>query len=73
MAREVPCVIHPICIAGKRGWLTCIKAVLAASAGFPQPDLIIVAGHATHFGLLWLARKHQVKNIVLMRPSLPMS
>lgn len=73
MARQIPCVIHPISIAGKSGWLHRIKAALGASAGLPKPDVIIAAGHATHFTLLWLTRKHHARSIVLMHPSLPMS
>lgn len=73
IARRVPCAVHRISIAGKRGLLTRVRAAIQASAGLPEPDLIIAAGHATHFALLWLARKHRAKSIVLMRPSLPMA
>jgi mitochondrial fission protein ELM1 len=73
IARRMPCEVHRISLAGKRGLLTRIQAAVLASAGLPQPDLIIAAGHATHPALLWLARKHRAKSIVLMRPSLPMS
>jgi len=38
----------------------------------PKPDFIIAAGHSTHLALLFLARKHRAKSIVLMRPSLPL-
>ena len=73
IGRRVPCAIHRISIAGKKGPLARVKAAIQASAGFPKPDLIIGSGHATHFALLWLARKHRAKSIVLMRPSLPMA
>ncbi|MES2921506.1 MAG: ELM1/GtrOC1 family putative glycosyltransferase [Verrucomicrobiota bacterium] len=73
IARRVPCAVHRISIAGKRGLLNRVRTALRASAGLPKPDLIIAAGHATHFALLWLARKHRAKSIVLMRPSLPMA
>lgn len=72
IARRTECVIFHISVAGKRGLLTRIKASLTRSAGFTKPDFIIGAGHATHFALLWLARKHRARSIVLMRPSLPM-
>ena len=71
LARQVPCEIHRISLAGKRGLIHRVKSALAASVGFPKPDLIIGAGHATHFALLWMARKHQARSIVLMKPSLP--
>lgn len=36
------------------------------------PDLIIGAGHQTHFGLLGLSRRVKSRSVVLMKPSLPM-
>ncbi len=72
IARQSHCEVHRISIAGKRGLPARIQAAVQASAGLPRPDLIIAAGHATHPALLWLARKHRAKSIVLMRPSLPM-
>lgn len=72
IARRTPCEVHRISLAGERGILNRIKAANRASVGLPAPDLIIGAGHATHFVLLWLARKHGARSIVLMKPSLPM-
>ena len=72
MQRLVPCEIHLISIAGKGGLIGRIRSALAQSANLPSPDFIIGAGHATHFALLCLARKHRAKSIVLMRPSLPL-
>ena len=71
IARRTPCSIHRIPLAGTRGLLGRVRAALRASAGLPRPDLILGAGHATHFSLLWLTRKYRSKSIVLMRPSLP--
>ena len=73
LARLRPCTIQPISLAGKHGLLARLRAALRAGAALPRPDLIIAAGHATHPALLWLARKHRVPGIVLMRPSLPLS
>jgi mitochondrial fission protein ELM1 len=72
MQRRAACDIYRISIAGKGGIIDRIRAALAQSAGLPKPDFIIAAGHATHLALLCLARKHQAKSIVLMRPSLPL-
>ncbi len=72
LARRIPCEVHRVSIAGKRGIVTRVKAALDTSAALPKPDLIIGAGHATHFALLWLARKHRAKSVVLMKPSLPL-
>jgi len=71
MQRRVACDFHRISIAGKGGACGRICAAFAQSAGLPKPDFIIAAGHATHFALLCLAKKHEAKSIVLMRPSLP--
>ena len=73
LARLLPCAVYRISIAGKRGLLTRVRAASQASAALPKPDLIVAAGHATHFALWWLARKHRAKSIVLMRPSLPLA
>ena len=72
MQRHAACDIYRISIAGKGGIVGRIRAVFAQSSGLPKPDFIIAAGHATHLALLCLARKHQAKSIVLMRPSLPL-
>ena len=72
LARRVPCEVHRVSLAGIRGIVTRIKTALRTCQDLPSPDLIIGAGHASHFTLLWLTRKHRAKSIVLMRPSLPM-
>lgn len=73
LARLRPCAIHRISLAGKRGLFARLGAGIRTGRGLPRPDLILAAGHSTHVALLWLARKHRVPGIVLMRPSLPMS
>ncbi|MEM6998467.1 MAG: ELM1/GtrOC1 family putative glycosyltransferase, partial [Pseudomonadota bacterium] len=44
-----------------------------AGNNLPDPDIIIGAGHGTHFPLLCATRARQGKSIVLMKPSLPLS
>lgn len=73
ITRRVPCDVHSVSIAGVKGLLKRVDAASRSSAGLPKPDIIIAAGHSTHPSLLWLARKHRARSIVLMRPSLPMS
>lgn len=65
--------IHRVSIAGKRRIFSRVKAALAASVGLSKPDVVIGAGHATHLSILWLAKKHQARSVVLMKPSLPMA
>jgi mitochondrial fission protein ELM1 len=73
IARLTPCSIHRIPLAESHGLLGKIRAATAATAGLPAPDLIVAAGHSTHPALLWLARQHHAKSLVLMRPSLPLA
>ena len=48
-----------------------IRQVLAAGKSGPPPALVIGAGHSTHAGLIFGARRHRARSIVLMNPSLP--
>lgn len=71
IGRRVPCALHRIPLAGKRGLVGRVRAALAAGAALPKPDLILAAGHATHPALWLLARKHRALSVVLMKPSIP--
>jgi mitochondrial fission protein ELM1 len=71
IGRRVPVEIHRIDLA-RRGIAVRLKAAAQSAASLPPPDLILAAGHATHLSLLWFARRHRAKSIVLMRPSLPL-
>lgn len=73
LARLVACEVHQISLADRCGLFQRVKSALTNNKKLPKPDVVIGAGHATHFSLLWLARKHDAKSIVLMRPSLPLS
>lgn len=42
-------------------------------SNLPAPDLILGAGHATHFALLAARKKYGGRSVVLMKPSLPLS
>lgn len=44
---------------------------MALGSKLPTPDLLIGAGHATHFALLAARRAYGGKAVVLMKPSLP--
>ncbi len=72
IGRRMPCEVHRISLAGIRGLFGRLRAATAASMDFPKPDFVIGAGHATHFALLRLSKKHQAMSIVLMKPSIPM-
>lgn len=42
-------------------------------ANLPAPDILLAAGHATHFALLAARRAYGGKAVVLMKPSLPLA
>ncbi len=44
-----------------------------AGVGLPAPDILLAAGHATHFALLAARRAFGGQAVVLMKPSLPLS
>jgi mitochondrial fission protein ELM1 len=45
----------------------------SAGLDLPAPDILLGAGHATHFALLAARRAYGGKTVVLMKPSLPLS
>jgi mitochondrial fission protein ELM1 len=50
-----------------------IQGRFPAGNGLPAPEILLAAGHATHFALLAARRAHGGKAVVLMKPSLPLS
>lgn len=74
LCRLAPCQVQTFTI--KRGWPQALSWLLGrfpAGRNLPKPDLIIGAGHATHWPMLAARRAHGGKIAVLMKPSLPMS
>lgn len=65
--------VHRISLAGAGSGIGRLRCAIRAAKRLPRPDWVVGAGHATHLALLWLARSHRARSIVLMRPSLPMS
>jgi len=70
LGRLRPCAVERIAV-GDMGPLERLAALRKFSGG-NHPDLILGAGHATHWGLLMLARQHRARSVVLMKPSLPL-
>lgn len=58
---------------GLRGWHSLWPGRIDRLSSLPAPDLLIGAGHATHFALLAARRRFGGRTIVLMKPSLPLS
>lgn len=74
LCRLAPCQVETFTI--KRGWPQALFWLLGrfpAGRSLPKPDLIIGAGHATHWPMLAARRAHGGKIAVLMKPSLPLS
>ncbi|MGA0899584.1 MAG: mitochondrial fission ELM1 family protein [Luteolibacter sp.] len=65
--------VHRIEIAQVGNFWSRWKWARAQAAALPMAELIIAAGHATHFALWCLRRASGAKAVVLMKPSLPMS
>ena len=74
LCRLTPCRIETLTVSG--GWLNVFNWLLGrfpAGSNLPNPDLIIGAGHATHWPMLAARKSLGGKIAVLMKPSLPMS
>ena len=74
LCRLAPCQVETVAVA--KGWPCSISWLLGR---FPPgrklspPDLIIGAGHGTHWPMLAARRAHGGRIAVLMKPSLPLS
>lgn len=64
--------VHTISLAQQRiGFWHWLLKRFASGANLPAPDLIIGAGHRTHWGLLAARRCYGGRAVALMSPSLP--
>ena len=70
--RDLDCHEIPVSSPG-RGLLNWFAGRFPEGQALPQPDLILAAGHGTHFHLLAARRSRGGRAVVLMRPSLPLS
>lgn len=71
LARATPTLTYRLpALPAWRAWLAGLFK-LAPGGNLPKPDLILAAGHATHFSLLAARRTHGGRAVVLMKPSLP--
>lgn len=73
LERLAGCHCIDIPTPGRRASLvTWLRGRFPDGDDLPAPDLILAAGHATHFAALAARRAHGGRIVVLMRPSLPM-
>lgn len=72
LKRIRPCELIDIPVSGKLAPLAhWLNGVWPSGAGLPRPDLIIGAGHRTHFQMLAAKRAFGGKTVLMMQPSLP--
>lgn len=53
-------------------WLFFLLKWLPKAPNAPAPDVVVAAGHRTHWAALTLKRKYGAFTVVLMKPSLPL-
>lgn len=74
LARRLPLRIHEVRpLPARRAIWNWARAVYAQTDALPAPDLIVGAGHATHWSMLAAKRARGGRTVVLMRPSLPLA
>lgn len=72
LAREVRCDIHSVTPLGAAAALVGLAAARTPAYGaYPDPRLILGAGHATHLSMLAARRSRGGRAVVLMTPTLP--
>lgn len=73
LARRTCVEIHPLQAAACRGAIWAgLFGRFPPGRGLPAPDLIVGAGHATHWPMLAARRCFGGRIVVLMRPTLPL-
>jgi uncharacterized protein len=73
LARKASARVELIHVSDHLGWaLDWLRGKFPPGNDRPQPNLILAAGHATHFPLLAARRAFGGKAIALMKPSLPL-
>lgn len=68
LSKLVPVESYVVDVEGMN-WFRAMQA--ARKANFPQPDVIIGAGHGTHLPVMIAAKKHKARSFICMSPSLP--
>lgn len=72
IANETECEIHSLAPLDSLEALICLVTGRSlAFQSYPDPDLIIGAGHATHLSMLAARRSRGGRTVVLMTPTLP--
>ena len=73
LEKKIQIDAHEIAIQDvKANFFNWLLSQVSLPLGIGSPDLIIGAGHRTHWPLLALSKKTTAKSLLLMRPSLPL-
>ncbi len=75
IGRVRPCEHHRIDVSAEGNFWSRSKAARLQAEALPAPDLVLGAGHATHFPIWRLGKMGKMSGtptVVLMKPSLPM-
>ena len=73
LGERTPMSVHDIAIDSRRhGLVHWLTGRFPSGENLPPPDLILAAGHATHFAALAARRRYGGRIVVLMKPSLPL-
>ncbi len=74
LCRLAPCRLETVPVSGRRpGAIAWLLGRFPQGGKLPRPDLLLGAGHATHWPMLAARRAFGGKIAVLMKPSLPLS
>ena len=74
ISRIVDCQIHHVPVPSfNESLIGLLIREFKAGKSLPDPDLIIGAGHSTHFPMLCGKRARGGNNIVIMKPTVPLS
>lgn len=73
LGRLRPVECHRIDLSAAKGFWQRWRSAMTQAGELPAPDLVLGAGHATHWPLWRLSRKHRAPSVVLMKPGLPLS
>ncbi len=71
LSRRTGATVEIVSFAATQSTWARIRQAKALPVGKPRPQLLIAAGHGTHFALIAAARHFGARSVVIMKPSLP--
>lgn len=71
LCRRTGATYEVVRLNAEAGFFSRMREAKAAAVGGRDPDLVIAAGHRTHFALMAASRHFRAKSVVIMKPTLP--